>query len=199
MLDWKKITSNAKLQEQRIIHAMIYFINNTEHCHLLKLLKLLYLLDLEILRLTGRSVTELEYQAWEKGPVPPKLRDDIQNPQSFLSNSIKVTKSLGPSKKDITFKPLIEFVSDFFSERELEQMKRLAEIYKDSKSKEMTAVTHQKTDEGWPWFKVYKKDANNRINLEDILESKKPRTISKTQIEFFKESHQFFKKVLNDE
>ena len=56
-------------EKEKLGNAVIYFSENTEHCHKLKLFKLLYYLDFWHFKETGKSVTGLTYNAWGKGPV----------------------------------------------------------------------------------------------------------------------------------
>ena len=71
-----KHTEEAMLvshEREKMINAIIYFANHTRHLGKIKLFKLLYLLDFEHFRQTGRSVTGLDYRAWKFGPVPVAL------------------------------------------------------------------------------------------------------------------------------
>jgi uncharacterized phage-associated protein len=65
---------------EKLINSIIYFLKNTKNCGKTKLFKLLYYLDFMHFRETGRSVTGLDYYAWDFGPVPKKLYDEINNP-----------------------------------------------------------------------------------------------------------------------
>ena len=60
-------------ERQKLIHAIIYFASNTRACSKIKMFKLLYFLDFEHFKTTGRSVTGLKYSAWKFGPVPTSL------------------------------------------------------------------------------------------------------------------------------
>jgi hypothetical protein len=48
---------------EKLIQAILYFALNTQHLGKTKLFKLLYLLDFDHFRHTGRSVTGMEYRA----------------------------------------------------------------------------------------------------------------------------------------
>jgi hypothetical protein len=73
---------------QKMIHAIIYFAQNTRHCGKTKLHKLLYLLDFEHFQKTGRSVTGLDYFAWKMGPVPVALQNELDDPQEDFQAAI---------------------------------------------------------------------------------------------------------------
>jgi len=57
-------------QRDKLINAIIYLSSNTNYCGKTKLMKLLYFRDFKHFRQTGKSVTGLDYYAWEMGPVP---------------------------------------------------------------------------------------------------------------------------------
>src|SRR6266436_3656064 len=63
---------------EKLLNAIIYFLRETNHCHTLKLFKLLNFADFEHFRQTGRTITDLDYRALPKGPVPTKLYDEIK-------------------------------------------------------------------------------------------------------------------------
>src|SRR5436190_1617210 len=69
---------SADRKREKLVNAALYFAQNTEHFGLVKLFKLLYFLDFEHYKDIGRSVTGLEYEAWEQGPVPAKLNREIK-------------------------------------------------------------------------------------------------------------------------
>lgn len=62
---------------EKLINAMIYFARNTLYCGTTKLLKLLYFLDFKHFKETGKSVTGQDYYAWDMGPVPKDVFDEI--------------------------------------------------------------------------------------------------------------------------
>ncbi len=162
-------------QNEKLIHAMVFFIKKTKHCYKLKLFKLLYFLDFNHFKETGRSVTGLEYFAWPMGPVPKILYDKINSqmeelkiffkfiPESFIDPDF--TKD-----KVIRFIPKIEFDKNLFSKRELHIMEKLIYLYKDVKSKDMTEISH---DRKGPWYKVFKQEnkPQKTIPYEYILDN----------------------------
>ena len=68
-------------EKYKLFNAIIFFLKNTKNCYKYKLLKLLYFLDFEHYRETGKSVTGLNYYAWEKGPVPKDIYKCIEEPE----------------------------------------------------------------------------------------------------------------------
>lgn len=73
---------------EKLLNAIIFFAKNTRHCSKHKVLQLLYMLDFEHFRRTGRSVTGLEYTAWERGPVPTEIDLEFEDPKEDLRQAI---------------------------------------------------------------------------------------------------------------
>src|SRR5450759_3821025 len=64
---------------EKLINAIIYFVRGTNHCHTLKLFKLLNFADFEHFRQTGRTIFGIDYHALPMGPVPNDLYDEIKS------------------------------------------------------------------------------------------------------------------------
>ena len=172
---------------------MIYFVKNTKYCYKLKLLKLLYLLDFEHFRQTGMSVTGLNYEAWDMGPVPKNLyatiemlqerevpdffegieNNDLSLFNAFSINTVKINKDM----LLFEFKPKVDFNEKLFSIREMKIIKEIANNYKEKKSRDMIEVTHDKQG---LWYKTYHRKKYDNIDYFTILKIKQnePDTIS---------------------
>ena len=91
----------------------------TRKCGKVKLFKLLYFLDFEHFKATGRSVTGLDYFAWQMGPVPAALFDEIETPQPDMASALRfqerVVRQGRQTMLDIT--PQIPFSPTHFSRR----------------------------------------------------------------------------------
>ena len=147
-------------EREKLLAAMVFFVQKTKHCHTLKLFKLLNLLDFEHYRQTGRTVTGLEYAAFDKGPVPAELwreiRDrpgaDMQKAIIVVTNRDEVTSAV--VRRDL--RPRLPFNSGIFTKRELAIMDRIAEFFRDTKGDDMSEFSHMR---GLPWRKVYARGA----------------------------------------
>jgi len=143
-------------QREKLLNAINFFVRRTKHCHTLKLLKLLNFLDFEHYRQTGRSVTGLQYAAWDQGPVPPTLwRELTKSPGADLKKILSVF----PVTDDLTdrllrrdLKAVGNFDESYFSKRELQIMSLLAEIFQEVDAGTMSEFSHYKN---LPWRKVY--------------------------------------------
>ncbi len=78
----------ATYQREKLINAVLYFATKTKFCGKTKLFKLLYFLDFEHYKKTGRSVTGLRYCAWGKGPVPVSLYEEMEWPKRDMSAKV---------------------------------------------------------------------------------------------------------------
>src|SRR5688500_15970622 len=77
-------------RREKLLNAIVFFAANTRYCGKTKLYKLLYLLDFEHYKATGRSVTGLEYYAWQMGPVPAKLDGQLDEPSGDLYEAVRI-------------------------------------------------------------------------------------------------------------
>lgn len=142
---------------EKLINAILYFVENTRNCGKTKLFKLLYLLDFEHYRQIGRSVTGLTYHAWEKGPVPPALDEEIEEPKEDLRERIDIT--CNPRGYQNTY-PTWEIVSkgtlvaDYFSQRELGIMEELAKLYRNTTANALIDITHKMP----PWKRTWEEE-----------------------------------------
>jgi uncharacterized phage-associated protein len=137
---------------EKLVDAIVFFASNTKNCGKTKLFKLLYLLDFEHFRQTGRSVTDQDYLAWERGPIPASLEDEWDDKADDMKGafSIKIEKVIDHEQQTIV--PSREFNPEHFSKREIEIMRRLGKQYERHSAKDMVNVVHV---EGGPWKRIW--------------------------------------------
>lgn len=133
------------VNRNRLINAVVFFAENTLHCGKIKLFKLLYLLDFEHFRETGKSVTNFEYQAWKFGPVPIDLMEEWEEFGADLSAKVHIEPE---PVYDYTLQAVkvnqgMRFDDDDFTARQLRIMGELATRYRDTRSPTMIDVTHE--------------------------------------------------------
>lgn len=146
----------TKAQRQRLINAIYFFASKTKFAGQTKLLKLLYLLDFEHFKQTGRSVTGLDYEAWSMGPVPRDFRDEWKCGFSDdLARLVNVREE--PTSQEIrqTVVPNegAQFDDSEFTPRQLGLMSELVARYRDAYAKDMVSVTHAQNG---AWDKVWR-------------------------------------------
>lgn len=158
---------------EKLFNAIIFFVQNTDYCHKLKLMKLLYYLDFIHFKQTGRSVTNLIYKAWNKGPVPTSLYYEIEpnnNPDDmgefFLTENEDFTNGKGHC---LNILPKKKFNSDVFSKRELKILEDVSYIFKEAKANDMTEASHFRNQ---PWHKtIEEKGEGETIDYELTLDN----------------------------
>lgn len=142
-------------EREKLLNAVIYFVTNTKHCHTLKLFKLLFLLDFEHFRQTGRTVTGLEYKAWPNGPAPSELWQELSSPPEDLAAAVSIVPIHGDWSETLLrrdIKPKKKFDGKHFSKRELRTMALLAEIFDEAPAGDMSQFSHAK---GSPWHQIF--------------------------------------------
>lgn len=127
---------------EKFIQAILYFAHNTSALGKVKLFKLLYLLDFEHFRQTGRSVTGLEYRAWKMGPVPAQLVQQWDALEDDMAAAIRIVPEQVVDFWREKVVPLQPFNDEHFSKRELRILAGLAAKYAAVLSEKMIDVTH---------------------------------------------------------
>ncbi len=138
---------------EKLLNAIVYFINNTRYCGKTKLLKLLYFLDFIHFKQTGKPVTNLQYYTWPQGPVPKELFEQLNNdvmPED-LKETIEVEKVQREEYEFYRFMAKKKFDCRYFSEREIKLLRYLSSIFKNTRAEEIVEATHLKN---LPWEKV---------------------------------------------
>ena len=130
------------INKEKLINSVLYFAKKVKYPGKTKIFKLLFNLDFTHFKETGKSVTGLDYYAWEKGPVPTslfnKLRGDIISDefQSYfvIIKREKLHEICPKQQPDMTV----------FSKREKRILEEVVEIFISTKAKDMTEVSHLK-------------------------------------------------------
>jgi len=176
-------------EREKLIQAIIYFAQNTRFCGKVKLFKLLYFLDFEHFKYTGRSVTGLEYAAWKMGPVPTALFDEINAPEPDMASALEFVETptrLGNPMLSVS--PKKDFENMYFSRREMRLMEQLVQEYREAKADDLVEATHL---ENKPWDKVFnqEKRQSQTIPYEYALradESEQMRAIARDREELIR-------------
>ena len=113
-------------------------------------MKLLYFLDFMHFRQTGKSVTGLDYFAWEKGPVPVDLFMELSNNMN-PDMAAAIHKLSGEDFQKII--PKEKFDSQYFSKNEMKLLERIAYIFRDATADKIVETSHLKN---YPWDRTLK-------------------------------------------
>lgn len=145
---------------------MVYFAKNTRYCGKTKLLKLLYFLDFTHFKQTGKSVTGLDYFAWEMGPVPKVLFEELSD---NMTPDMKAAIHALPTEGFQEIKPKKKFDDSYFSKREMKLLEQIAYVFKDAQADAMVESTHLKNE---PWDTTLKeKGAFQKIDYMLAVDS----------------------------
>src|SRR5919106_3734611 len=128
-------------EREKLINTIVFFARETNCLGKTKLFKLLYFLDFEHFKETGRSVTDLDYYAWKMGPVPVALHEEVDMPEPDMAEKLQFEEKPVKHGTMLTIKPLAKFEPSYFSKRELRIMEQLAEEFKDMLAEDMIEAT----------------------------------------------------------
>jgi len=176
---------------EKLINSIIYFLKNTNNCGKTKLFKLLYYLDFMHFRETGRSITGLNYYAWDFGPVPKSLFNEMENPSADLEKSIFIPQKTDKNDKSfVEIKTKKKFDDKYFTKRELRILENVAFIFKDAKAEDIMEASHLPNQ---PWdmtirtkgekekiaYELALDSSENSLSLEEVLERIRDKEIIK--------------------
>ncbi len=137
---------------EKLINAIVYFAANTKFCGKIKLIKLLYLLDFNHFRVTGHSVTGLDYHAWKLGPVPFDVYQEWDAPGPDLAAAVEIVPEKVIDYVRELVVPRRAFDPQQFTKRELAMMQELATRFRDEKTRPLINYTHVELG---PWDKIW--------------------------------------------
>jgi len=135
---------------EKLIQAVIYFARNTKYCGTTKLMKLLYFLDFKHFRETGRSVTGLDYYAFEQGPLPLDFYKELMDSRGFPEDLARAISTYQPDETK-RFRKIVakaRFVPTHFSKRERRILEEVAFIFREARAEHMTESSHLRNE---PW------------------------------------------------
>jgi len=134
---------------EKQINLIIYFVQNTKKCFKTKLFKLLFFADFLHFKQTGKSITGFSYAAWEHGPVPYDLYQELKTPKEDLKSAITIIDV--PGNNFYKFVAKSKFDDRYFTRRELQIMSQVAAIFKEADAELMVESSHLKNE---PWHRT---------------------------------------------
>ena len=178
---------------EKLINSILYFIKKVKYPGKTKICKLLFTLDFTHFKETGKSVTGLDYYAWERGPVPRSL--------FYKLSGDVISEEFQPYIVVIKREKLHEICSNqkpnlsVFSKREKRILGEVAEIYKSAKAEEMTEISHLKEK---PWYTTLKKKGEKKKIDYMLAIDDTARSINKEEAQirqrFIQETHEMLSK-----
>ncbi|WP_291564023.1 Panacea domain-containing protein [Bacteroides sp.] len=166
--------------KSKLGNAIIYIANNTTQLSKTKLLKLLYLMEEEMVLHYHVPFLGLPYEVWQAGPVSKDVFIDLSDGPYLLKDYV-TTEQTADGK--ITYiKAKAEFCDDEFSDCEIEMMDNIISRYGSLTAGQLVNETHK---QGTLWHKVAeahnliepfeKRECNNsdyQIDFSDLLSGK---------------------------
>jgi uncharacterized phage-associated protein len=155
---------------EKAFNAITYFVEHTLTCFKTKTYKLLWFLDSEHFKATGRTVTGYDYFAWKMGPVPTELDEAIDSSDSEFTEHFDITVDRDSRYTYIELKPKRAFERKYFSRREMALMAEIANRFRLTTAKELEDLTHLP---GTPWYQVWAVEnrKQEKIPYEYVLSS----------------------------
>ncbi|MCP4255710.1 MAG: SocA family protein [Candidatus Scalindua sp.] len=144
--------------------ASLFLKNNSGKMSYMKLIKLLYLVDRQALKLWERPLTGDVYFSMKHGPVLSNVLDIINNGGDPEDNSYWYEYITAPSEYEVELKKDSSEL-DALSKRELELITEIDEAYKDISQWDMVEICHNVLPE---WENVG--STSKLIKVEKILE-----------------------------
>lgn len=181
--------------KEKRINAILYFCKHTKKLSTTKLFKLLFFLDFFHFREVGRPITDLEYFAWKRGPVPTKLFFEIKERRAsevILKCIVEERDPLSGESRGQYFRSVKSPDLEVFSERELRILKEVAEIFRDAKATEITEITHLENE---PYDRTLKtKGEKKRIDFMLALDkdAKIDEDLARERLKFSTEMKRLF-------
>lgn len=121
---------------------LAYIAEKNPHITLRKLLKMVYLIDEQFVKLRGFPLTWFDYYAWEKGPVAPEVYE-IKN--GAFSDCVVCRKNDNGKNIVEAVKNFKQSRLDVFSLFEMDVINDVIVRYTDSSADDLSALTHAGT------------------------------------------------------
>jgi uncharacterized phage-associated protein/transcriptional regulator with XRE-family HTH domain len=131
---------------ERLRALLLFYISSFHGVYNTKMNKLLFYTDFYHYRQYGQAISGLRYHAIQFGPVPARwdkvyaLVDDVEQELIAFDSSRMGTKLVSSQKPDLTC----------LTSQEVETLQKVAQRFKNSSSKEISATSHD--EEAWIHF-----------------------------------------------
>lgn len=181
------------INKEKLINSVLYFTKKVKYPGKTKICKLLFNLDFAHFKETGKSVTGLDYYAWEKGPVPTSFFNKLRG--EIISDEFQPYLVIIKRDKLHEICPKREPNMEVFSKREKNILEKVAEIFRSTKAKDMTEISHLK---GNPWDTTLKsrgrfKKIDYMLAIDDTAQSINKEE-AKVRQRFIQETHKMLSK-----
>ena len=189
--------SRQTIQRQRLVHALAYFAAKVKNPFKVKMFKLLFLFDFTHFKETGLPATDSSYYAWDRGPVPKDLFEELEEgrvPDDLNGLISIVTQQREDGFVSYRFAPRAKSKPDLsvFTPRQIRIMDELIEIYRDATGAEMSEISHLPKS---PWDRT-RKEKGDYAEIDYMLAIDESALISEEEAKETLEEHREFMRNL---
>lgn len=178
-------------QKQKNLSVIAFFAANFKISGLTKLYKFMSFADFNCIKKTGKSITGLDYKAYQYGPFPEELNEEIHNKDSFLGTNVSIETPAGSKIKLVRVR--VSFQEKYFSKIEMQILNDMLYIFQDVKTQDMVFASHERNS---PWKRtVDTKGERALIDSRLALDGSKG-SISVDEFERFLEESKEFKHLI---
>jgi uncharacterized phage-associated protein len=188
--------SQHNIDREKLLNAILFFAKKVKYPHKIKLFKLLYYFDFKHLEETGRSATHTDYAAWQFGPVPKTLFEELKN--DSVPDDFKHALALERTTDD-DGKATVKFIAtrqpdmSVFTPRQKKILENLVETFKEATAKTMIDATHEPNR---PWQKTLKSKGEG-ATIDGVLALSKDSPVTPEYVKAFEEERQELLKNLS--
>lgn len=139
-----KFSSDMKA---KLGNTIAYIVSNVSNPSKTKILKILYLMEEEMVRRHGVPFLCLPFEVWKMGPVQKDVFVDLSDGGTMLEDYVEQEYRDG----SMVFKSKVAFDEDEFSDAELSMMKDIVSLYGKKSAAQLVAYLHKKES---LWYKT---------------------------------------------
>ncbi len=148
---------------EKLLNTVLFFAKKTKYPSLVKMFKLLFFLDFYHFKMTGRSVTNLDYFALPFGPVPTSFYEEVKKgnvPEDMKDKLTMIPLETERGTPAFEFKAKKQPDLAVFTPREKQLLDNLAFTFKNTSPSQMSEISHLKNK---PWDKTIKEKGPNAL------------------------------------
>ncbi len=151
----------SESSKQKLGNAVVYIAERARYPYKTEVLKLLYLMEEQMVQKYHVPLLAIPFSVWRMGPVSVDVYEELSDQPLLLEEFV----TLKSTCKGNIVKPKVKFDDGEFSDAELEVMDSIMSKYGNLTSDQLIELTHR---EGSPWWNAAKE--NNL--LQDFKEKR---------------------------
>lgn len=154
------------IEAATIVEALHYILSRVKNAGKIKLIKLVYLADKYHLLQYGRTVTNDDYYAMERGPVGTTVKDVLSLDKEMLAKEYKyISRLIGMDGESYIANPVSHLQYDHLSDTDKEALDFVIEKFGKKTGAQLTTYTHKYPE--WAQHEhLFKGKAIRRVRIE---------------------------------